>query len=168
MTRTRSRNRIGKLEARSLGLLLLALWLIATALVVLLNLSAPGLNVVLGVLQIAAGLFLLMRMEGRRPNYLSWLLLSLWLIVAGLVAVAGLNVAGLGTILALLALGAGIALLAMVRRPGEVGPDLGLLLLAAWLILQALMTLLSLSFPQSGLILALLALAAGALILTRR
>jgi hypothetical protein len=149
-------------------LLLLALWLIATALVVLLNLSAPGLNVILGVLQIAAGLFLLMRMEGRRPNYLSWLLLSLWLIVAGLVAVAGLNVAGLGTILALLALGAGIALLAMVRRPGEVGPDLGLLLLAVWLILQALMTLLSLSFPQSGLILALLALAAGALILTRR
>jgi hypothetical protein len=149
-------------------LLLLGLWLIATALVVLLNVSAPGLNVILGVLQVAAGLFLLMRMQGRRPNYLTWLLLSLWLIVAGLVALIGFDAAGIGTILALLALGAGIALLAMVRRPGDVGPDLGFLLLAVWLILQALITLLALSFPQSGLILALLALAAGALILIRR
>ena len=45
---------------------------------------------------------------------------------------------------------------------------LGMLLLGIWLILTGLLPLLNLSFPASGAILALLAIAAGVLIVLRR
>jgi len=46
--------------------------------------------------------------------------------------------------------------------------NLGMLLLAIWLILTGLISLLGLVFPYSGLILALLAIAAGVLLLLGR
>jgi hypothetical protein len=46
--------------------------------------------------------------------------------------------------------------------------NLGMILLAIWLILQALLSLFSISFPGSGIVLAILALAAGVLLLLRR
>jgi len=46
--------------------------------------------------------------------------------------------------------------------------NLGMILLAIWLIVMGAMTLLSLSFANSGLILAILAIAAGILLLIGR
>ena len=46
--------------------------------------------------------------------------------------------------------------------------DLGMLLLGIWLILTGLLPLLNIYFPSSGIILALLAIAAGVLIIMRR
>lgn len=45
---------------RNLGMLLLGIWLIATGLIPLLNLSFSGLGTVMAVLAIAAGAFLFM------------------------------------------------------------------------------------------------------------
>lgn len=46
--------------------------------------------------------------------------------------------------------------------------DLGMLLLAIWLILTGLLPLLHVSFPQSGIVMAVLAVAAGIMLLLRR
>ena len=46
--------------------------------------------------------------------------------------------------------------------------DLGLLLLAVWLILYGLLAVFNVSFPQQGIVMGILALAAGILILIKR
>jgi len=46
--------------------------------------------------------------------------------------------------------------------------NLGMLLLGVWLILSGLLPLLSLTFPGAGMIMAVLAIAAGVLILVGR
>ncbi len=51
-----ARRRIG----RNLGMLLLAIWLILTGLISLFGLSFTGLNIVMGLLALAAGLLILL------------------------------------------------------------------------------------------------------------
>ena len=46
--------------------------------------------------------------------------------------------------------------------------NLGMLLLGVWLILEGLLPLLSITFPMQGMIMAVLAIAAGVLILMER
>lgn len=95
------------------------------------------------------------------------ILLSIWLILTGLLPLLSLNFPASGTLLALLAIAAGILLLLPLRGT-RLSKNLGMLLLGIWLILTGLLPLLSLTFPASGTILALLALAAGVLLLLRR
>ena len=64
-----------------------------------------------------------------------------------------------------LAVAAGVLLL---LRQGGKPANLGWLLLSIWLIVQGAMVLFSPSFGQSGIIMAVLGLAAGVLILLRR
>ena len=45
---------------RNIGMLLLAIWLILTGLIALLNLSFAGLGLIMGLLAIAAGIFILL------------------------------------------------------------------------------------------------------------
>jgi hypothetical protein len=61
-----------------------------------------------------------------------------------------------------------ISLIKERRHPMKLTRNVGTLLLAVWLIMQGLMAILDLSFHGSGTILALLALAAGVLILLDR
>jgi len=49
------------MRIRDLGMFLLAVWLIATGLIAILNLSFTGMNVVMAVIAIAAGILLLIR-----------------------------------------------------------------------------------------------------------
>jgi len=49
------------MRARDLGTLLLAIWLIATGLITILNLSFTGMNIVMAVIAIAAGVLILIR-----------------------------------------------------------------------------------------------------------
>jgi FtsH-binding integral membrane protein len=94
------------------------------------------------------------------------LLLAIWLVVSGLVDLTGLSFAGLGIVLALLAIAAGV-LLVIEGRPRRLTQNLGILLLAIWLILSGVIALLEFSFPASGTLMALLAIAAGVVLILR-
>jgi hypothetical protein len=93
------------------------------------------------------------------------LLLSLWLIAIGVLPLLSLHFPASGTLLALLAIAAGVLLLVgPVRQTGRIGP----LLLSIWLVATGVLPLVSVSFPASEVILALLAIAAGVLLLLGR
>lgn len=98
---------------------------------------------------------------------LGTILLAIWLIAAGLIPLIGISFPASGTILALLAIAAGILLL-LDRKKISLKGNIGALLLSIWLILSGLVPLLRLSFPASDVILAILAVAAGILLLLKR
>ena len=98
----------------------------------------------------------------RNPGTLA---LSVWLILAGLIPLLNFSFPASSTILSLLAIAAGVLILAgPMRQTRQWGP----LLLAIWLIATGLLPLVGISFPASGTILALLAVAAGVLLLLKR
>ena len=99
----------------------------------------------------------------REPALLA---LAIWLIFSGLVALLGLSFAGLGTVMAILAIIAGaLLLLGGVRLASR---SLGAILLAAYLLLLGLLALVDLSFAGGEIVLAVLALAAGVALLLGR
>ena len=99
----------------------------------------------------------------REPALLA---LAIWLILSGLVALLGLGFAGLGTVMAILAIIAGaLLLLGGVRLASR---SLGAILLAAYLLLLGLLALVDLSFAGGEIVLAVLALAAGVALLLGR
>ncbi|MEW5959877.1 MAG: hypothetical protein AB1801_19315 [Chloroflexota bacterium] len=100
-------------------------------------------------------------------NNLGIILLSIWLILTGLLPLLNIDFPASGTVLTLLAVAAGVLLL-LALRGTRLSKNLGMLLLGIWLILTGLLPLLNLTFPASVTILALLALAAGVLLLLRR
>ena len=92
-------------------------------------------------------------------------LLSIWLILMGLLSLLRITIPFSDSILALLAIAAGVVIL---LRPVKPTSRLGVLLLGIWLIATGLLPLLGLNIPASDIIVALLAVAAGILILLRR
>ncbi len=54
-----SRRRVGFIGFENLGMLLLAIWLILTGLIALLGLSFAGLNLIMGLLALFAGVLIL-------------------------------------------------------------------------------------------------------------
>ncbi len=99
-----------KIDKR-LGEVLLAVWLILSALLSLLSISFTGSGVVLGLLALAAGVLLLSGARLKFKNSLALLLLGIWLILEGLVMLLALSFSGLGIVRGVLALAAGILLL---------------------------------------------------------
>ena len=95
------------------------------------------------------------------------LLLSIWLIATGLLPLLGIRFPSASMILAILAIAAG-ALLLMGASGAKLTSRLGPVLLSIWLLVQGAIQLLQVSFPQSGLVMAVLAVAAGALMLVGR
>jgi len=98
---------------------------------------------------------------------LGLILLAIWLVIRGLFSLIDASFPGLGLVLDILAIAAGALILYAVTRKNPLG-NLGRLLLSGWLILMGLLSLLSLSFAGSGTVLAVLALAAGILLLVGR
>lgn len=98
---------------------------------------------------------------------LGMILLAVWLILTGLLPLLNLSFPASATILAILAIAAGVLFLMEGRRT-RLSKNLGMLLLAIWLIVSGLLPLLNINFPASGIVLALLAVAAGVLLLIRR
>ncbi len=94
-------------------------------------------------------------------------LLGIWLIVVGLVDLLGLSFAGSQVFLAVLGLAAGVTIL-LDFRSLKLAKNLGWLLLGIWLVLVNLLSVASISFPSSGLLLGLLGVTAGVLILLNR
>jgi hypothetical protein len=167
---------------QNVGMLLLAIWLILISLLPLLGIGFVGLAVILDLLAIAAGALILLE-PTRRSRGLGWmglnrnpgmLLLGIWLILASLLPLLGIVTAGIDVVLAVLAIAAGVLVL---LGPSRISAGLGSLALArsagmvvlgVWLILTGLLAIASITFPSSGIVLELLALAAGVLILLRR
>ena len=97
---------------KQLGMVLLAIWLIAVGLLPLLNLNLPSQDIILGILAVAAGVLLLLEGRGRRlSKNLGILLLSIWLILTGLISLFGVDFPAAGQIMAVLAIAAGVLLL---------------------------------------------------------
>ena len=95
------------------------------------------------------------------------LLLSIWLIVSGLFPLINLNLPSADLILGVLAAAAGILLLLSFSRV-KLGGKWAVILLAFYLLLSGLIPLLKIEIPASGLILGILAAAAGVLLLLER
>ncbi len=95
------------------------------------------------------------------------ILLAIWLVATGLVALLNLSFNYSATILALLAVAAGVLILIEGRRV-RLSRRLGLLLLSIYLIAAGLVTLLSIRFSRSDIVLALIAIAAGVLLFMER
>ncbi len=100
-------------------------------------------------------------------NRIGIILLSIWLILTGLIVLVKINVPAAGIILPILALAAGIMLLVGQRRIKLRG-RFAIWVLAAYLILAGLLALVSIKIPSSDIVLALLAIAAGVLLLVER
>ena len=146
----------------NIAMLLFTLWLIASALQQLINLNFSSSHIILPLLALVAGVLLLLEKRQSLTNNLGMLFLGIWLIIIGLIRLANLSFAYSGTILPVLALLAGVLLLSESR---SIKYNSGMLLLSIWLIAQGLLPLLSISFPASGMILAVLALVSGVLLL---
>jgi hypothetical protein len=95
---------------------------------------------------------------------LGLLLLAIWLIIWGLASLISLG-GVLGIVADILAIAAGVVILIVWRSWAT---RIGMLLLGIWLTVSALLSLLSFGFPGSGVVLAVLALAAGVVILIER
>ena len=103
----------------NLGMILLAIWLILTGLLPLLSISLPGGEIILAILAIAAGILILLgptRLAGGFRSMQvtrSWgmILLGIWLILMGLLPLLGLHFPAEATILAILAVAAGVLIL---------------------------------------------------------
>lgn len=98
---------------------------------------------------------------------LGMLLLAIWLILNGAIPLLRIRFPGGDILLAILAITAGVLLLLDQRKMRFTG-NLGMLILAIFLILFGLMQVLSLSFPASATILGILAIASGVLLLLHR
>jgi hypothetical protein len=100
------------------------------------------------------------------PKNLGLILLGIWLILRGLLALIDASFPGLGLILDILAIVAGLLILFGLRSASLSKPrDLGELLLGIWLVLSAALSLLNAGIAGAGLVLDILAIAAGGLIL---
>jgi hypothetical protein len=103
----------------NIGMVLLAIWLILTGLLPLLNISIAGIGIILAILAIAAGVLILLRPTGgssrlgsvRLSSNLGMVLLAIWLIVTGLLPLLSVSIPAIGTILAVLAIAAGVLIL---------------------------------------------------------
>lgn len=154
----------------NLGIILLAIWLIIRGLVALISLSFAGLNILLAILAIAAGLLILFGLRNNsfaNPRNLGLLLLNVWLILSGVLAVATLGAGWVDIVMAILAIAAAALLLFAMLRTEPLG-ELGMLLLAIWLLLTGLISLVGLSFSGLSIVMGLLALIAGILLLVGR
>lgn len=96
----------------NIGLIVFAVWLVARGFVELFGLSFVGMDLVLPLLAILAGVLLLLRIrESNVAINLGFLLLSIWLILTGMMPILRVNVPELSIILAVLGLAAGVLLL---------------------------------------------------------
>jgi len=92
------------------------------------------------------------------------ILFGVWLLLSGLLSLLGLQFSGSGTVLALLAVAAGVLILLGVSRQ-DWTKEKAMLLLGIWLLAIGLIGLLDLSFSNRDTLLSILAVAAGGLLL---
>jgi hypothetical protein len=95
------------------------------------------------------------------------ILLGTWLVLTGLLHLGGVSFPKSGVIVALLGIVTGI-LLFIANSSDKIVTQIGGILLGTWLVAGGLVSLFHVSFPGSGVILAVLGVAAGAMVLIAR
>jgi len=95
------------------------------------------------------------------------ILLGIWLVLSGLVHLGAVSFSNGGKILAVLGIAAGI-LIVIADRNEKLASKTGSILLGAWLVAGGLMSLFNLSFSGIGVLYAVLAVAAGIMVLVSR
>lgn len=96
--------------SKRIALILLAVWLVATGLFSLIDLTFTGSGLVLNILAIVAGVLILLQGDSWSAK-IGMIFLGVWLVLTGLVAVAGVSFQGSSLVLNLLAIGAGVLIL---------------------------------------------------------
>jgi hypothetical protein len=96
----------------NIGMIILALWLVAQGMVTMFQINNPNLTVALPVLAILAGVMILLRLRESKPLVsLGILLLSVWLILTGIIPILHAQSTELALVMAALGLAAGILIL---------------------------------------------------------
>jgi hypothetical protein len=96
------------------------------------------------------------------------ILLGIWLIITGLIHLGGISFSKSGIILAVFGVVTGI-LFFIADSSEKIGTQIGSILLGTWLVAGGLMSLFHVRFTGSGVVLAVLAVAAGVMaVITRR
>jgi hypothetical protein len=95
------------------------------------------------------------------------ILLGTWLILTGLVHLGGVSFPKSSIILAVLGIVTGI-LFFIANSSEKIGTQIGSILLGAWLVAGGLVSLFHVRFTGSGVILAVLGVAAGVMVLISR
>ena len=153
---------------KGLNIIILAVWLIAQGLVTLLDLSFSGMEIIFAIVQIAAGiLLLLMKKKDQIFSKIANLLLSIWLIARGVVAIFEIDFSGMEIIFGILAIAAGVLIIIGMKK-GTWSKHLGGFLLAIWLMIIGLIAVIELAFSGLPVILAILAIASGILLLLKK
>ncbi len=98
---------------------------------------------------------------------LAYILLGLWLVINGLLALTGIGFSGSSVILALMAVAAGV-LLPLGDRSTKFSARAADVVLAIWLAAGGLFALFDIRFHGSAAVLNVLMTAAGVLVLIRR
>jgi len=91
--------------------ILVAVWLIATGLFSLVKVPFQGIDILLAVIAIAAGVLLLLTGRGKKSGRWGSILLAVWLIASGVIALTHFSFNGIDLVMAILAIAAGILLL---------------------------------------------------------
>jgi hypothetical protein len=95
------------------------------------------------------------------------ILLAIWLILVGLLPLLNISFPGSDWIVPVLAIATGVIML-IGRGRVKLFRNLGVLLLSIWLILYGVIPLFKIGFPAAGVVLGVLAIAAGVLLLLNR
>jgi hypothetical protein len=96
----------------SIGMIVLAVWLVAQGMISLFHVTNPTLSLILPLLAILAGVLILLRIRDSKPVVnLGFLLLSIWLILTGTIPLLNVASTELVFVLAILGLAAGILIL---------------------------------------------------------
>ncbi len=94
-------------------------------------------------------------------------LLGIWLVLTGLIHLGGIVFTHSGTLLAVLGIVTG-TLFFLADRSEKIAMQMGSILLGIWLVVSGLLSLFHVRFAGSGVILAVLAVAAGVMVLVFR
>jgi phosphatidylserine synthase len=94
-----------------LGTFLLAIWLILTSLVPLLNLNIPTGDMILALIGIVAGVLMILEIREQPTKNIGRLLVSIYLILVGIFALLSVTFPAKEIVLAVVALVAGVILL---------------------------------------------------------
>ncbi|MFW5713653.1 MAG: hypothetical protein ACOCYU_03195 [Brevefilum sp.] len=138
--------------------IVLGIFLILTGLMSFIS-GLGALRIIVAILALAAGIMILISTPGVSNN-IGWILAAIYLIMVGLTGLVDLSFSGMGTIMGILAMAAGVVLL--IGWPGF-SHHVGFILFCVWLILVGLARLVGLG--DISIVSAIIAIASGILII---
>lgn len=145
------------------ALIVLSIWLILAGFFGIAAFSFSGLGLILNILAIAAGVLILLQGRSWTAD-IGMILLGIWLVATGLLGLIDLNIPGIGLVLNILVIVAGVLILLKADNWSE---KIGMILLGIWLVATGLLSLINLGIQGIDLVLNILAIAAGVLILMK-